>query len=531
MKTAQVRHQIFIFGIMLLAFSIPTSKFGMSLSQMILAANWLIDKDVLQKLKLFFTQKIALVFSLIFFIHIAWLANTSNFSYALDDLRTKAPILILAVIFATSPRLSKKEFSSILLTHISAVFITSIISAFIFFTENPADFRLISPFISHIRLALNVCIAIFSLLYFIVKNPFNLKSKLAIVQKAGFLLIIFWLINFLSMLQSVTGIVIVAIVFLLLCIRFLHQSPIAPLIKNSIIGLIIVCPILVILLINDSYQKYSNKPILTISALDHTTKHGGVYQHDTVNFGIENGKWIGLYLCEPEVQYAWNLRSSIKYNTLDEQGNTINFTLIRYLTSKNLRKDFEGVNALSNKDVDHIEKGIANSEYTENPGIESRFYKLFWEYQEYKNHGLIKGHSLFQRIELWKTSFEIIHSHWLLGIGTGDVPDQFKQALSNRNSTLKNTKLRSHNQYLSLCIAFGIVGFLLCMFSIIYPFIKSKLIFDYFCLIFLIVFLMSMFTEDTIESQDGVTFYAFFAALYLFQKPLKKETLFKTEEL
>jgi O-antigen ligase len=141
------------------------------------------------------------------------------------------------------------------------------------------------------------------------------------------------------------------------------------------------------------------------------------------------------------------------------------------------------------------------------------------------------GHSLFQRFELWKTSWSIIQSNWLFGVGTGDVPDVFHQTLKDENSPLQDTKLRSHNQYLSLFIAFGVVGFLLCLFSFIYPFVKSKLIFDYFCTIFLIVFLMSMLTEDTIESQDGVTFYAFFAALYLFQKPLKKEALLtKTED-
>ncbi len=497
----------------------------MSISQMILAANWLFDKDVYQKTKRFFSQKIALIFSLIFFVHLIWLLNTANFSYAMDDLRTKAPIFILAVIFSTTPRLSKKEFNIVLLFHLSAVFVTSMVSAYIYFTQNPADFRLISPFISHIRLAINVCLAIFSLLYFVVKNPFNLKNKLLTIQKIGFIAILLWLLSFLSMLQSFTGIGIVFIAFLCICLNLIYQSSISQIAKILFGSILIIAPISFLFSIYQTYREYTEKPVVSINTLDRVSRYGGVYRHDTINFGTENGKWIGLYLCEPELQHAWNKRSEIKYNTPDDQGNTINYTLIRYLTSKDLRKDFDGVNALSDQDVKNIEKGIANTEYTEGFGIKSRLNKLLWEYMEYKNHNVIVGHSLFQRLELWKTSLTIIKSNWVFGIGTGDVPDYFKQTLANENSPLKGTKLRSHNQYLSLFIAFGIVGFLLCMFSFIYPFVKSKLIFDYFCMIFLIILLMSMFTEDTIESQDGVTFYAFFAALYLFQKPLIKETL------
>lgn len=502
----------------------------MSLSQMILAANWLFDPDVYQKAKRFFVQKTALIFALIFFVHVCWLLNTSNFSYAMDDLRTKAPLFILAVIFSTTSRLSQKEFYFVLLAHASAVFGTSLVSAYIYFTQHPADFRLISPFISHIRLALNVCIAIFSLLYLVFRNPFQLDRKLLIVQKSGFIMIMLWLLSFLSMLQSFTGIGIVVILFLIICLKSIFEFPIAKTAKILIGVVLIAAPLFCIISIVRTYRAYSHKPAVVLTALDSTSKYGGVYRQDTINFKTENGKWIGIYLCEPELQAGWNRRSKIKYNTPDNQGNTINYALIRYLTSKGLRKDFDGVNALSDQDVENIEKGIANIEYTRGSGINARLYKLFWEYQEYKFHDKFVGHSLFQRLELWKTSGSIIKSNWLFGVGTGDVPDVFRQTLKDENSPLQDTKLRSHNQYLSLLIAFGVVGFLLCLFSFIYPFVKSKLIFDYFCTIFLIVFLMSMLTEDTIESQDGVTFYAFFAALYLFQKPLKKEALLtKTE--
>jgi hypothetical protein len=501
---------------MLLAISVPTSKFGMSLAQMILAANWLFDKRVLRKFGEFFTNKTALIFLLLFFIHIIWLFNTSNFHYALDDLRTKAPIFILAVIFSTTPRLTEQEFRWVLVAHLLSVLTMSIIAANIYYIDKPADFRLISPHISHIRLALNVCIAIFTLVYLIF------KSKISLYWKPICAAIIIWFLFFLTLLQSATGLVIVFVIALALSIYAITTSTLKKQIKIAVLIICFSTPLLAIYYVYHTFQSYNRYPNVDFSALDSTTFHGEKYINDTLSFPAENGKWIGLYLCESEVQWAWNQRSKIKYHSKDSKGTVINYTIVRYLTSKNLRKDYEGVNKLTNEDIKNIENGIASVDYVEEQGIKSRLYKLFWEYKLFKRNGDIKGHSLFQRIELWTISTEIIASNWLFGVGTGDVPDDFKAQLITKNSPLKDTRLRSHNQYLSLFIAFGIVGFILSLFSFIYPFVRSKLLFDYFCMIFLIVFFMSMLTEDTIESQDGVTFYAFFAALYLFQKPLKK---------
>jgi len=41
---------------------------------------------------------------------------------------------------------------------------------------------------------------------------------------------------------------------------------------------------------------------------------------------------------------------------------------------------------------------------------------------------------------------------------------------------------------------------------------------DYFFLVFFIIVMLSMIPEDTIESQAGVTFFAFFYSLFLFGK-------------
>ncbi len=497
----------------------------MSISQMILAANWLIDKDLIQKLNAFIRNKVALSFSLLFFVHTVWLANTINFEYAMLDLRIKSPILILAIIFSTTPSLTIKEFKTVLVLHVLSVLLMSMIGFYIYYFENPTDFRDISPFISHIRLSLNVCIAIFTLVYFIfhTQDIFFKTKYILFASKFVILSLIFWFLNFLSLLQSATGIFLFIFVGLVLILKYIIQKEISKKSKITLLSLILLIPLFLVGFIYISFKTYMYRPPVNIESLEKTTPYGETYRHDTIFFTTENQQWIGLYLCESELEKAWNQRSNMKYNSKDERGNIINYTLIRYLTSMNLRKDRDGVNALSKEDISNIEKGIANKNYTRGIGIKHRLHKLYWEYLMNKTNGDIKGHSMFQRLELWKTSVEILKKNWLFGAGTGDVPDVFKQELMEKNSPLKETRMRSHNQYLSLFIAFGIFGFLLCLFSFIYPFFKTKQFFDYFCMVFLIVFFVSMITEDTIESQDGVTFYAFFSSLYLFLKPLNRE--------
>lgn len=59
---------------------------------------------------------------------------------------------------------------------------------------------------------------------------------------------------------------------------------------------------------------------------------------------------------------AWNKRSNMKYDSLDGNGFYVSSTVIRYLTSMELRKDLDRINALTDEDVTNIEKGIATKE-------------------------------------------------------------------------------------------------------------------------------------------------------------------------
>jgi len=202
---------------------------------------------------------------------------------------------------------------------------------------------------------------------------------------------------------------------------------------------------------------------------------------------------------------------------MDKKNQKLLNTLVRFLTSKGERKDAEGVYNLSDKEVKAIENGVANVIFVDNFGIRGRIYEFLHGYQEYLAEGNPTGSTVMQRFEFWKASIGLIRDNWLTGVGTGDMNEAFHQEYVKMNSKLApDQRWRSHDQFLSIFIGFGVFGLLWFLFSVFYPPFALGKYHDYFFLVFLIIALLSMIPEDTIESQAGVTFFAFFYSFFLF---------------
>ena len=201
-------------------------------------------------------------------------------------------------------------------------------------------------------------------------------------------------------------------------------------------------------------------------------------------------------------------------------SDTLEATLARYLTSKDLRKDAQGVMSLTDEDIQNIEQGVANYNNWRHPGLRARLSATLFEYDLYRHYNNPNGGSLSQRIEFTRASFHIIGQHPWFGVGTGDVPQAFAQAYDDIHSPLKEEfRFRAHNQYLAIAVAFGLVGLAFFLFVLLYPWLSSRKHHIYLYLAFLTIMLLSMFPEDTLETQAGATLFAFFLSLLLFAKP------------
>ncbi|MEI7897955.1 MAG: O-antigen ligase family protein, partial [bacterium] len=131
-------------------------------------------------------------------------------------------------------------------------------------------------------------------------------------------------------------------------------------------------------------------------------------------------------------------------------------------------------------------------------------------------------------LEFWKASLGIIRDHWLTGVGTGDMNIAFRVQYEKMQSKLApDQRWRSHNQFLSIFIGFGIFGLIWFLIALFYPPVILRRQDDYFVVVFLVIAILSMLTEDTLESQTGVTFFAFFYSFFLFARKAKDSIIYK----
>jgi len=477
---------------------------------------------LIRKFVEFFRNKPAMAIASLMLLHVIGLIYTTDFHYALKDLRTKLPLFILPLFIATGPRISTRTLYWILAAFIGAVVGGSIYRLILFLNLPVADSRSLAAHTSHIRFSLNAVYAVFILLFFV--RP---KAMLNPGIKIVLLAVAVWLVSFMVFMNYSTGILIFTFLSVLLLL-YLSLKIRNIYFKTASIAALIMLVFLPLIYIASISYKYLKTPSVEFSKLEKYTPRGNSYYHDTVNFKLKNGKWAGLYICDKELRQSWAERSKLPLDSLDKNKQLRRFTLISYLASKDLRKDADGMARLSDADIRNIENGINRYDYQKLPGPRAQIEEFIAGLQRYIEQNDPNSGSMVQRLEYWRTSLLIIRQNPLIGVGTGDLPKAFENQYSSMKTNLASQfRLRSHNQYLSITVAFGIIGLAWFMFVMFYPGMKTRNFNNYFYLVFWIIFMLSMLTEDTIESQEGVTFYVFFTALLL----LGRENTEKQEEL
>ncbi|MBN3035908.1 MAG: O-antigen ligase family protein [Bacteroidales bacterium] len=501
---------IYFLGLALMIISLPLSRFGMSVSQFILVGNWLWEGQLRDKWQLLKRNIPFWVVISLFLMHLLGMVYTTDFEYGFKDLRTKLPLLILPVILASSRPLSGKRFHLLLNLYTIAVLAGTLISLRILITQNISDIREISPLISHIRFSLNVCIALF------ISSRRVVRKGTGTAVRLMWTLLTVWFFLFLFILESVTGIAVVLLATLIFSVYHIARQRNIYRVLAGIVALLAVIS-LPLMWLHDEVKSYYTPHLNDLGRLDMSTPRGNPYTHDTVHLPVENGSCIGIYVSGVELKDSWEKRSRLAYDGKDGKGNELRYTLIRYLNSRNLRKDADGVGRLSDEDIRSIEQGIANTEYLKGLNIRSRLYKILWEIGRMKQGGNPGGHSLLQRLEFWKAARGIIEEHFWTGVGTGDLDQAFRTQFDKMNSPLApGFRWRTHNQYMAMFATFGFFGFLWFLFTLLFPPLYTRKITRFYYAAFLITLLISMLTEDTLETQAGATFFAFLNALYLF---------------
>ena len=394
----QKAHVILICGIIVGVFSYAAIN---SICTGLLVVNWIAAGDLKTKFKNLKESNIFWVLISLFLLHLLGLLYTSNFTYALKDLKIKLPIFFLPIVFIASPSLSIKEFRSILKVLLITALLSSIYGMYYYlryFQVTFFELREMSQFISHIRLSLLNTIAAFAAFYLLAKNNWRKFSY----TNLYYLMAGIWLFIFNGIMGARMGLVV----------------------------------FFILLLLGSIFLVIRHKKIWLAAVL------------------------LGLMIALP---------------------------ILSYLTL---------------------------------PSIKMRTHEVVYELQSYQLNQDPNGKSIAQRFVYWNIAWDIFKTAPVMGIGTGDVADAFNSYyLANPNLLQQQYQHRAHSQWLTILLTFGILGLILFMLVVFYPLFYKRKYLDYFYIVFFIAFALSLLTEDTLETQAGVTFYALFNCLFLFAKP------------
>jgi O-antigen ligase len=127
------------------------------------------------------------------------------------------------------------------------------------------------------------------------------------------------------------------------------------------------------------------------------------------------------------------------------------------------------------------------------------------------------------RSGIYACNVELLKEHWLLGMGTGDVQAALNECLTKFDTHVYDIhNYNTHNEYLNSWLSAGLLGFLLFTGSLLYCLYHGWKTRNSVQVYFMVFILICFFTENYLERQAGVTFYAFIQTLF-FMKQAKPE--------
>lgn len=483
--------------------AIPLSNYMMSVSLLFLGLNWIVEWNWAEKWHRLKSHKSAILWLLFLPLLCLGFVRAGDAVTALDLFARKLPVCLAPAVVVTSSNLSKRELRLVLGAFVVSVLFATVYSIGFYATNDIVNIREISVFISHIRFSLCIDIAIVLLMYVILKMP-EVRSFwrwLSVVTLA-------WLLFYLFVAQTLTGIILLGIVAMVYCVRLLCVKPLERRFRIGVGLLLSLLSLLMVYVFVVSYQ-YFHINEKDYAHLDAYTQNHRPYSND-IHSMVENGSYVGVYVCEEELRSAWNQRSVKRYD-----DPMVSATLIRYLNSLHWRKDSAAVAQLTAKDVQNIEQGIANVEYTRTLGLKRALYQSFFSLQQYRCYGVVRQSSLLKRWVAWESSCELIAENPCLGVGFGPhklLLDQRQCAHQPSGEPISG----SHNQFLTFFLMGGFLLPLAFVIILIYPFVEYKSSMSFVYVAVFIVLVGSMMTEDTLETQAGYTLFAVMNSLILY---------------
>ena len=477
------------------AFMLPLWNVGMSVAMFFLLFVAIITSIQNKKFVLLPVLRNPVYFSLL----LVWTLLASGLfrggenSLVLKEIKTLLPLILAPLILQNLSPLSKKDESVIWKVFFASVGLSALVCVAYAIIKYPLpEPRSASLFISHIRFSLMAVLALIGAW----RIPGILRSYLKIALTAVVCAFFFFV-------GTLTG---WGLLLALIVILFASKSK-----RNKLIvaGTTITLASSLLFFLSKNTDSTNFQPEQIQSA------RGEKYIHQSTNFQTENGNRIFMNIAPLELESAWIARTNRPLLQKDGRGQLVQTTLIRYLASKGLPKDADGIDQLSDTDVSNILAGNTNCNEPQWNALEKRWHQIVFEYQTFQSGENPSGHSIFQRIEYYKAAKFIIERNLLFGVGQGNVKSAYSEAYKQTSPNLdEKVQHAVHNQFFSYWIAAGLVA-IFC-FLLYFYFMWKHARKNEIALAFVILAMLSCLTEDTLTTQPGVAFFAFFSTFFFF---------------
>jgi len=403
----RIEERLALWGFGMLAVALPFSNLFMSLGLFTAAggAASRIVRTIIFRRKVTLAQRhiIIILPILIWLMTLCGGIGSDDKSHWLWDVRVKLPLFLLPLFALFFQDVLKRNFRIIVGLYIAGVTTACVICLWVVLTGNysEGDVRSASIFISHIRFGLMMALVL-PLLYF---SPLRKEGRNHLILILFFSLSALFL-SFEVITANVTGLVVTAAVLLFISghYSFHHTNKLA---RWFLVGVMLLI-VSTFLYVRSEYVRYFSPLPGELLAMEERSLAGENYLECVPPMIVEEGRITGRYIAPNELDSAWYSRTRINLSTLDDRRQPLKFTLIRYLTSLELRKDAAGVMQLSDDDVQQILAGHTSVHEGRRSAISNRMYALFYEWSVYKETGIVSGHSLFQRFEFWRAAWNII---------------------------------------------------------------------------------------------------------------------------
>lgn len=492
---------------------LPFSQALVSIFGGILLFTALVEDSWRQKTERFKKNGILLFLPAIYLIYLISTVVSNKIEASLYDLNKNLFYLVIPLAFIFGKDINNKQ-KRFVFYGLSFAIVVSTIVAIVnwkFFAEQ-SNFTVHKvSLISHIRFSFQLILVFWFYILLISNNVWKNNGK----QPYLLAILAFYYLAFLLFQQSLTGLIsFLSSTILYLVLLIIRHNGWKQVMLVVVLILFISLPVI---FINHSVKKFYNFEEVNPQTIQRKTSKGNLYWHNFENKTVENGHYVYLYYCEEEMREEWNKLSDLKFDSIARNGYPVKATLARYLTSKGLKKDAEGVKALTQNDIQNVENCIANVIFGEKKfSLYPRIYQTIWEYYTYTTTGIANEQSFSQRIEFAKAAISIIKENFWFGVGTGNWKEEFRKAYLKNNPALDEKFYASaHNQYLNYMVKFGFAGFISILFFLIFPVVKTRRYTDHFFLVFLVFMFFSNFADSNLESHMGSSFFVVFYSLFL----------------